>query len=298
MMDSTCAMQPTTQGCPAWLANTPFGCCDAEDECVPNGTPVGGGVLNPGICCHGEGDSCEDTSDCCPQHACNTMTNECEECGHLHEEPTAAGCCIGLEDRGGECVAVCEETPEDPCTPCPALPDMGEWRCDDETGDECDPPAVMIEDDCDGVDNDCDEAVDEDWGPSSCEYEPEGCTGGEFPGVTRCVGENDEVCFALPGSYCRYDFDTRTFTGDAEACRWHGYDCESGGSSVCPPGTFCLVNDCWTTGMLTPHYICWGLDAPYPNSCNPPGDYTVENGACEGAVCWEPGDGGGGTSCP
>ncbi len=298
-MDAHCEENPTEPDCYEWISNSPYECCDTMDQCVTNAPDPEDGEVYPGECCRPAGASCEPgTFDCCSDAACDPSTNECVACGEFGETPPFVGgeefCCAGLEFRDDRCLVPCTDGLEG--TACEACPGAeGEWKCTDR-GDKCDGPATGTTDDCDGIDNDCDHRVDEDFAPSSCEAEVEAC-GSEFPGTERCIG-GEPQCAVDDSTYCRYDFDTSRFYGNLDACGWGMKDCSVNGHADCPPGTFCFINNCWTDSTGMSYYGCWPIDQPHPSGACPGGTYVTENDSCTGSVCWAPGDLGGGYGCP
>lgn len=292
-MDTLCAMFPTEGNCPEWLSQTPYGCCDPDDEC--RRVPVGGGPfpsLDVGFCCSTVSTECETNDDCCPGTVCSLLDNTCQPCDGLGEEEED-GCCPRLENRGdGVCRPECDlDLVGDPCSrpTCSGIDTV--WECSDEVGMICVPAPgepIGTDDNCDGIDNDCDGPIDEGWEPMDpeCEFEDELCPSRAFDGVLECR-RGTVVCVAAE-EYCAYDYTPgvrRLVRGNYSACGQGIRDCETDGHSVCPPNSYCRPNDCWTDPMGMSFYGCWPHGMPY--GCI--GDDWGSDQECNsGVLCWTP----------
>lgn len=134
--------------------------------------------------------------------------------------------------------------------------------CDADHGGWIDCTAVdAVPEICDGLDNDCDQLIDEGLGGSSCTNTVPGV--GSCGGITRCAGAGGETCDGpLPV---------------AEACNYLDDDCDStndegfpGLSSVCSVGTGACqrvgVTRCTTSGTSTECSVTAGT--PMAERCN------------------------------
>lgn len=287
-MDAYCNSNPRAAGCFEWLSQTPYDCCNAEDDCRL--VSLGGGTypsLSTGVCCEPSG-SCETDDDCCPGDLCNPSTNECQPCDGLGD-PVEVGCCGDLEDRGdGICRPECDpELIDTECDVCEGVEEK--WTCTDETGLECLPVEPTAGDDttCDGKDDDCDGDIDEDWsGGSSCEFEDSRCDGRTFDGAEVCRGGSVE-CEPIE-DYCVYDYAMQSLVeGNYTDCHQGWRDCETGGHGVCPPNTYCRVNDCWTDENEEPFYGCWPHGMAYGCTGEP---YGRDQDCSSGTICWVDGE--------
>ncbi len=131
---------PTESDCEDFLDNDCDGLVDISED------PDCGGCV-PEIC-NGLDDNCNEAVD--ETFDLETDAENCGECGNLCEfDHATADCC-----EGRCCLQDCE----------------GDWvdaNAVDDDGCECLPDGSP-ESDCDGLDNDCDGAIDEDYVPYSC----------------------------------------------------------------------------------------------------------------------------------
>lgn len=284
-MDELCLSNPDAPGCFEWLSLTPYGCCAAEDEC--RRVSVGGGSapsLDTGVCCAPSA-ACETNADCCPSDLCNTITNECQPCDGPGEM-MGVGCCEGLEPREGVCRPECDPMLENTeCDLCQGVDEV--WTCTDETGLECLPVEPPGGDDstCDGVDDDCDGDIDEDWAEGgSCEHSDPHCDGRTFGGVEVCRG--GVVQCEATEYYCVYDFGTHSLLrGSYVRCNQGMTRCESGSHSACAPNQYCRVNNCWTTGSGMSQELCWPHGEAYGCMGEP---YETDQLCDSGTICFTP----------
>ena len=285
-------------GNPVWEAMAPYGCCDEDDECDPVGSPtLEPGAVVDGICCREEGAPCEvGGGDCCGNDACDPATNECVACGQFNEPiPTLNGedfCCDGLEPRDDLCLVPCQHT-SGACEKCPNV--TGTWSCTP-TGSECEPPGgAAAFDDCDGIDNDCDEKIDEDWEPPSATCTAEDADCGDVEGTWDCSrSAGGEVCLPDTSGLCKYTFGfPDSFRGNAAACGWGYLTCSTTGVPGCPPTSWCESDNC--SGVQH----CFPVDQKMCSQPNADDYLPPRSTACTGdTICWEPGQLGGFTGCP
>ncbi|MEM9069110.1 MAG: hypothetical protein AAGE52_11420 [Myxococcota bacterium] len=164
-----------------------------------------------GICCRQESGACETDADCCGANLC--FEGECAECGSVGEPPPDAGCCRGLTERNDVCSAPCRWQGEtvfggEDCTPTGAHETcFGRIVCTP-AGAECRPRNAGPDLTCNGIDEDCDGVVDDDYVEGSCTDTPAECQSGfrpSTPGRKTC-DYPDEPCsyrVGLRNSYCR-----------------------------------------------------------------------------------------------
>lgn len=285
-MDAECAADPFKPGCPAYLGSEPYACCDPNNECrslsgTPSSTGPDGRPRWTGTCCGVDGADCETDGDCCRNQYCDPAGNTCNACVE-EGAPASANyeCCGDRVVRGGVCRPPCNE---DGACPRPSCEVDTEWVCTDR-GDECLPVEdVSGEPDvCDGVNNDCDENVDEDFVPGSCSFTDPRCASSfTVAGQERCDGGTIECVPVDP--YCVYEFDNASGGGAlATGTAGHCYDpapidCGTGGHSDCPPNQYCAAIPDLTTSNLA----CWPFNRAEPDDTAvtypcPPGT----------AVCW------------
>lgn len=285
-MDVACLEDARAPGCYDWLINMPYGCCDPGDEC--RSVTVGGGEypsLNVGVCCTELENACTSDDDCCLDTVCNPDSHTCKPCDGLGASHIN-GCCRGLEDRGdGVCRPVCDERVGATCELCAGVD--AHYVCSDELGTVClpdDPPAAS-DGTCDGVDDDCDGDLDEDYeGEGSCSFVDPLCPGQSFDGIWACRG-GAEQCVANE-EYCAYDYESqRMVHGNYSICLQGNRDCETDGNSVCQPNEYCRVNDCWTDSNEQPFYRCWPHGMPYGCIGETP---HADQECSSGVLCWTP----------
>jgi hypothetical protein len=195
--------------------------------------------------CDGEDNNCDRVPDNIESRACTDETkrgvcmfgqtacmNRMEAC--VTPEPTPEICnnnededCDGTRDNGGNCM--CVDADED-----------GYGTGGGCLGPDCDDDNRNIHpgvaDPCDGLNNDCDSSVDEDFAPTSCEAE--GAVGECVRGMTACQGR--VVC--LPGSPSSEICDglDNDCVGGPDApgpISGTGQTCTSTNAGVCAQGT-------------------------------------------------------------
>ena len=227
---------------------------DADRICVPGDVCVdndedeyGFGRLCAGIDC----DDDDPLNNPAAEERCDGLDNDCDQI--IDENPVEVG-----ED--------CETGFSGDCARGSYLCEGGILTCDPFTA-----PEVEI---CDGIDNDCDLAIDEaddgellarpcytgDAGTENvgvCVGGTSTCFGGDFEGCDGEVVPDDELCDGLDN-----DCDGGVDEGEPES----GYPCEGDGGGACTSGlTGCDGGEivCVVTGEPQPE-ICDGID----NDCD------------------------------
>jgi len=261
--------------------------CDTGEDCAQQGG-TGGYCLESqdgsGSFCGG---SCEDDASCPDGYVCTDIEG-------LMEEPVKQ--CV---PAGGGCTCNATAIKEEASTACLVVNDLG--SCSGERS--CGPNGLTTcvgqipgPEECDGMDNDCDEDIDEGFGDS------------DLDGISDCLDDDidgdgllneDDNCESVPnpnqedldgdglGDICDPD-DDGDFVPDSsdcfpqdpgEACTYYYFDADKDGSGMCsekqclcgPTGSYtvpeCLYSDCDDTdptkGTGLPD-TCDGID----NNCN------------------------------
>jgi hypothetical protein len=289
-MDDYCAGCPTCTGCPEWLAEAPYGCCDKMASCEPVDSAAAPELYqelvdkgdDPRVCCRKDGESCDADEQCCPGAACNA-DGKCASCGGVGEPPDPdLGCCPGApflrngvctqcdpDLVGTECADACEGTEQYECQNgrlfCPPLPNVSDK-----------------EDLCDGTDDNCDGVVGNDHVITSCDGPAPGgrCPGETFTGEKVCA-QGQTVCNIQPGrDFCGHD-GLNLFATDPDCGSNRGSLCPFGDDSYCGPyekcdlidgGTdFCEISptgQCGRCALLDcGQDLYWEPNAGGPHSC-------------------------------
>lgn len=210
---------------------------------------------------------------CAPvAESCDGIDNDCdgtidEDCDCVHGEEAKCKTLEPTLDGIGACRAgtqICE---------------FGVWSA-------CDGEVLPSDEVCDGVDNDCDRDVDEDFGNETCgegacqvtvalcqNGQPQTCTPGAPNAVERCDGMDDN-CNGTVDEGCA------CITGRTQAC--YTGAANTRGKGICADG----VQTCDDAGQWGP---CEGEVLPADETC----DNTDED--CDGTV--DNGNPGGGGTC-
>jgi len=261
--------------------------CDTGEDCAQQGGTGGYCLERPdgaGSFCGG---SC-DGEDSCPDGY------SCEEIEGLMDEPVKQ--CVPTD---GDCTCNATATKEEASTVCQVANELGACTgarsCGPNGLTEC-LGKIPAPEECDGVDNDCDDLVDEGFGDT------------DIDGTSDCLDDDidgdgylndDDNCESVPnpgqedldedglGDICDPD-DDGDFVPDSsdcfpkdpgEACTYYYFDADKDGSGMCsekqclcvPTGSYtvpvCLYSDCDDTdptkGTGLPD-LCDGID----NNCN------------------------------
>ncbi len=213
--------------------------CDLLDnDCDPQ-TPDGADEIGFGLACDGvDSDLCTEGRNVCESGAyfCDDVSDDsidvCDGIDNDCDDSTQDG---SAENGWGD---ACDGPDSDACLEgslvCTEGPNGFGLSCDDETGDD-----VEL---CDGADNDCDQAIDEDFDALGgvCS---EGVGGCARNGIIVCTANQLGVeCDAVPGDpepeVCDLvdnDCDPRTPDGNDEI--GFGQACDGGDRDFCPEGT-------------------------------------------------------------
>ncbi len=260
----------------------PVDCCRA-----PGADEVGcGDGFCMGYGCGEDPQSCpEDCGTACGDGACSapespqTCPEDCRHqvCGNGICEPTDGGpaacpqdcaptcgdcvCDPALGETLFDCPVDCGACGDGQCSVCPAL---------NEDASTC--PAdccVPSEERCDGVDNDCDEAVDEE-GADGCvdySYDADGDGLGTALGPTRCLCAPEGAWTAVVVGDCD-DSDKAVGAGGTETCNGRDDDCDGVVDNGFDVGGSCIHPNPCVRGVMacddltaTPACLSGGLKA-------------------------------------
>jgi hypothetical protein len=159
---------------------------------------------------------------------------------------------------------------------------------EDGTWGTCEGQVRPRQDVCDGMDNDCDGAADEDQAQRTCEVKGGGAKGVCAEGFAFCkLGRDECVQAQFPGSEAcdgsDNDCDGKTDEGTSEAC----YDGEVGctlvnGSYECVAGSICATGEkqCVSGAMQT---VCTGAVLPRDEANTAVGQRAFDED-CDGTV--------------
>ena len=228
-------------------------CDGADNDCDDE---VDEGVMNAcGGCGEVGAEVCDGIDNDCNGEVDEGLLNACGECGELPPEVCNGGDddCDGETDEGFGVGDACETELSGACRP-------GTLMCGPE-GPVCEPEVQPVPEACDGLDNDCDEAVDEEvpgegdvcatGAPGECRRGLSQCLAGEY-GCQPEAGPEDEVCNARDDD-CdgRIDEGLRNACGGCEAepmeaCNGDDDDCDgvTDEDAECPGRDVCLRGEC------------------------------------------------------
>ena len=227
--------------------NVGEGCSEGLGQCLALGSYVCNGT--------GSGTECDANPGASSAETCDGLDNDCD--GAVDEDfNVGAGCSEGT----GQCLA------------------LGSYVCNTAgSGTECDATEGSASSEmCDGLDNDCDGAVDEGFNVGqSCNDGIGACFA---TGVTECApDQNSAICNATAGS------------PTAELCDTIDNDCDGVINDGIPNlGTVCVVGDgiCQESGV----YVCDtnpnspAICSATPSTPNPTETCDYQDDDCDGSV--------------
>ncbi|MGM0575147.1 MAG: MopE-related protein, partial [Myxococcota bacterium] len=235
-------------------AATDAACDGVDDDC--DGATDEGYAPTPTTC--GEG-ACASTGEIVCADGAEVDT--CEPAAPAPDDAT----CDGVD---GDCDGTTDEDYVATPTSCGegACAATGLLKCADGTEmDTCEagPPVASDDATCDGVDDDCDGATDEDYEPT-----PTNC------GVGACASAGEVVCVdgakvdtCEPGTPASDDTTCDGVDGDCDGATDEDY---------APTATTCGVGACGSTGDL----LC--VDGTQSNTCEPGAPVASDDATCDG----------------
>ena len=200
----------------------------------------------------------------CPSDCGFCGDNTCSSCNQLGEDAQscAADCCGGTEELCGggdeDCDGLIDEGFELLGAPCDSENDddecdeNGAWICSgDNLGLTCLITGPQIEEECDGLDNDCDKSIDEDFpllGTACDSDDLDDCDNGYWvcgqkTGELKCEGDKSgtETCdLSLNVKELDEDCDGSTDEDDALGCTEYFQDVDEDGYGDSTAATRCL----------------------------------------------------------
>lgn len=240
-----------------------LGCCRADEGHSCNDVTLVGGIT-ASMCCvtTGSPTACDADDDCCEGARCNPSTSRCQECTRGGRPLPGNGiCCTGTTAGpdpqgvlpGTFCLAPCDEPTGSPCRPCAGTTTpthWGTWQCTvsgsrcvpvmdwpgqdltcDGVDDDCDGRVDddfddTSDDDCNGVDDDCDGTADDDFEEGAmCEGATVSGCSGTYSGFATCT-DGEDGCEAQPSlHYCKF--------GAGASSSEHVGDCHDGADPCC-----------------------------------------------------------------
>jgi hypothetical protein len=246
--------------------NDQYKCCSSDDECGPFHK-----------CCHKDGEACSTPDDCCrPDSTC--ISGSCAPCLNRGVPCTADSDCCGpswCDTTSHTCQADCTMSEGKPCTVPDALGECakGTWQCQSNES-VCVPNTASTVESCDGKDNNCDGAIDnEEWPSCATEQHPAYCQSG-FTVTTaqKCVKTGPNT-WALQCGQPKEQVDFCIGAGVLA----NNDSCGLPAATPCTADSECPPNY-WCNQSLSPH-VC----VPTANcqaSPSAPGSYSPK--------CWLP----------
>jgi hypothetical protein len=118
---------------------------------------------------------------------------------------------------------------------------------------------------CDGLDNDCDGYIDEDYGSHSCTRHPDECPESFAVHSTTVCSEGAEYCRPV---FAGYDYCSPASAGDATCGALLGMPCDVA-TLPCEPNAVCVPIE-GTTGICGVNQSGDGCPQPMPQCWFPP----------------------------